>query len=92
MTCLKTDYLVMLDALLADACVSISDLKKNPSAVIAAAKGSPVAILNRNTPAAYLVPAATCEAMLDELDDMKLVELVRSRQDEVGVEVSIDDL
>src|SRR3546814_5926902 len=36
---------------------SISELKKNPSAAIRAADGAPVAILNRNTPEAYLVPA-----------------------------------
>jgi len=82
----------MLDALLADYGVSISDLKKNPSAVIAAADGAPVAILNRNTPAAYLVPAATWEAILDRLDDIELARIVREREGEIGVEVSIDDL
>lgn len=82
----------MLEALLADYGVSISDLKKNPSAVIAAAGGSPVAILNRNTPAAYLVPAAAWEAMLDRLDDIELARIVREREGEVGVEVAIDDL
>ena len=78
--------------LLADVGVSISDLKKNPSAVIAAAEGAPVAILNRNTPAAYLVPAKMWEELLERLDDMALVEIIRSREGEVGVEVSIDDL
>lgn len=82
----------MLNVLLADACVSISDLKKNPSAVIAAADGSAVAILNRNTPAAYLVPAAAWEALMDRIEDIELAEIVRARMDEVGVEVSIDDL
>ena len=82
----------MLNALLADTGVSISALKKNPSAVIAAAGGMPVAVLNRNTPAAYLVPAAAWEALMDRLDDMELVEIVRSRMNEVGVPVDIDDL
>ena len=36
--------------LLAPSGISISDLKKNPSAAIAAAEGFPVAILNRNAP------------------------------------------
>lgn len=49
--------------ILADGSVSISDLKKNPSAVIAAAEGFPVAVINRNTPAAYLVPAKAWEAL-----------------------------
>lgn len=47
----------MIIQLLAGSGVSISDLKKNPTAVIEAAGGFPVAVLNRNTPAAYLVPA-----------------------------------
>ena len=82
----------MLDALLADYGVSISDLKKNPSAVIAAADGAPVAILNRNTPAAYLVPSATWEAILDRLDDIELARIVREREGQEEIEVSIDDL
>ena len=46
-----------IEPILADAGISISDLKKNPSAAIAAADGLPLAILNRNMPSAYLVPA-----------------------------------
>ena len=53
--------------LLADFGISISELKKNPSAAIRAADGAPVAILNRNTPEAYLVPADAWEAILDAL-------------------------
>lgn len=82
----------MIHQLLADAGVSISDLKKNPSAVIAAADGFPVAILNRNTPAAYLVPAKEWEAIMDRLEDIELVEIVRSRANEIGIPVNIDDL
>lgn len=84
--------MVMIEALLADSGVSISDLKKNPSAVIAAADGFPVAILNRNTPAAYLVPAAAWEALLERLDDLELAAIVRARADEIGIPVSIDRL
>ena len=78
--------------LLAPSGISISDLKKNPSAAIAAAEGFPVAILNRNRPAAYLVPAEAWEAILDRLDDIDLAEIVRERAGEVGVKVAIDDL
>ena len=82
----------MLHQLLADAGVSISDLNKNPSAVIAAADGFPIAILNRNTPVAYLVPADAWEEMLERLDDMELAEIIRSRADEEEIEVNIEDL
>lgn len=82
----------MIDTILADSSVSISDLKKNPSAVIAAAEGFPVVVLNRNTPSAYLVPAKAWEALMDRLEDIELAELVRQREGEVGIPVDIDDL
>ena len=80
------------ELLLADASVSISALKKNPSAVIEAAAGFPVAILNRNIPSAYLIPAAAWEELVDRLEDIELAALVRSRADEVPVEVVLDQL
>ncbi|MFC3783830.1 antitoxin StbD [Sphingopyxis italica] len=78
--------------LLADFGISISELKKNPSAAIRAADGAPVAILNRNTPEAYLVPAEAWEKIMDALDDMVLADIVRSRAGEKGIKVNIDDL
>lgn len=78
--------------LLADSCISISDLKKNPSAAIAAAEGFPVAILNRNTPAAYLVPARAWEELMDRLEDIELAAIVRDREGQEEIEVSVDDL
>jgi antitoxin StbD len=82
----------MLHQILARAGVSISDLKKNPSAVIAAADGYPIAILNRNTPAAYIVPADAWEAIMDRLEDIELAEIVRQREGEEAVSVDIEDL
>jgi len=82
----------MVDPILADAGVSITDLKRNPSAVIEAAGGFPVAVLNRNTPAAYLVPAKAWEELMDRLEDLELAEIVRQRQGEVGIPVNVDDL
>jgi len=81
-----------IDPILADAAISISELKKNPSAAIEAAEGFPIAILNRNTPAAYLVPAEAWEAILDRLDDIELVRIIKERESEVGIPVDIDDL
>lgn len=82
----------MLDLLLAGSGVSISNLKKNPSAVIDAAGGFPVAVLNRNTPAAYLVPAKAWEELMDRLEDFELAEIVRARADQPRIRVAIEDL
>jgi antitoxin StbD len=76
----------------ATATVSISDLKKNPSDVINRSHGAPVAILNHNRPTAYLVPAAAYEAMMDQLDDQFLAQLVKERQQERSVRVSLHEL
>lgn len=75
----------------ADIVVSVSDLKRNPTAVISEAQGQPVAVLNHNRVMAYMVPARTYEAMLERLDDARLVETIKSRAAEVGVPVNIDD-
>ncbi|TDP38332.1 antitoxin StbD [Idiomarina aquatica] len=79
---------------LADFSVSISELKKNPSALIAEASGSPVAVLNHNKPAAYLIPAATYEALMDTIEDYELGKLVEERRNDrdQAVSVSLDDL
>ena len=84
--------LVMIETIHAGSSVSISDLKKNPSAIIAAAEGFPIAVLNRNVPAAYLVPAAAWEELMERLDDIELARIVRERMGQEEIEVSIDDL
>jgi len=78
--------------LLAGSGVSISDLKKNPTAVIEAAEGFPVAVLNRNRPAAYLVPAKAWEELMDRLEDLELAEIVRARAGEARLKVLLEDL
>ena len=45
-----------MESILANASISITELKRNPGAVIEAAAGEPVAVLVHNKPSAYLVP------------------------------------
>ena len=77
---------------LADASVGISDLKKNPMAIVKHAEGAPVAILNRNRPVFYAVPAAAWEAIISKLEDLELAALVREREGETEIEVDVDEL
>ncbi len=81
-----------MEILLARTSVSVTELKQSPSTVIAAANGEPVAVLNHNRPAAYLVPAATFAAMMERLDDLDLADLVRARQHEQAIDISLDEL
>jgi antitoxin StbD len=76
----------------AEIAVSVSDLKKNPTAIVDGAGGSAVAVLNHNRIMAYMVPAETYEAMVDALDDQALVEIAGARAGEKGVPVSLDEL
>ena len=73
---------------------SISELKRNPSALLSEAEGSPIAILNHNIPAAYLIPAETYEWLMDKLEDAELAQIVneRSAEKNAAIEVSLDDL
>ncbi len=73
---------------------SISELKKNPTALLNEAEGSPIAILNHNVPAAYLIPAETYEWLMDKLEDSELAQIVtdRASEKEKAVEVGIDEL
>lgn len=81
-----------MQSVLADMAVSVSELKKNPSAVLSGAHGGAVAVLNHNRVMGYMVPADVYEAMMERLDDLDLAEIVRARSRETPISVSLDDL
>lgn len=78
--------------ILADNSTSISELKKPPMAVVKQGDGFPVAVLNRNQPAFYFVPADAYEVMMDKLEDIELAALVRERQGQPETKVGINYL
>jgi len=80
--------------ILADVAVSVSELKKNPSSILSGANGLPVAVLNHNRVVGYMVPANVYEAMVERLDELELVQLVKARLDanEAPVQIALDDL
>jgi len=82
----------MASLVLAEMTASVSELKRNPMATVAAGEGAPVAILNRNEPAFYCVPAKAYEAMMDRLEDIELNAIADARKDEPVVKVTLDDL
>ncbi len=81
-----------MQSVLADVAVSVSELKKNPSGVMAGAGGMPVAVLNHNRVMGYMVPAELYEQMMERLDDLELVEIAKARSGQKAVPVSLDDL
>ena len=76
----------------ANVAVSVSDLKKSPTAVLEQANGESIAVLNHNRVMAYMVPAEQYEAMMERLDDLALIDLVNARSTEIPVKVDLDDL
>lgn len=82
----------MAHVILAEIAASVSELKRNPMATVAAGDGAPVAILNRNEPVFYCIPVAAYAALLERLEDAELNAIADSRADEQVVEVELGDL
>ena len=57
-----------MDQVFATRSVSITELKRSPSAVLKQAGAEPVAVLNHNRPAAYLLSPEVYESMLRRLN------------------------
>ena len=81
-----------LRPILADNTISISEFKKNPMAVVKQADGFPVAVLNRNKPEFYCIPADAYADLLHKLEDIELAQIVKERIGQEEVEVSRDYL
>lgn len=71
---------------------SVSELKKNPMEVVNNGFGEAVAILNRNNPAFYCVPADMYERIMDLIEDRELLKLVEQVDTDETVKVSINEL
>jgi antitoxin StbD len=84
----------MPQLILSDMSASVSELKKNPIRTVAAGGGLPVAILNRNEPAFYCIPAAAYEKLLEKLEDIELNAIADERLNDGQplIRVSLDDL
>lgn len=78
--------------ILADVSAGISELKKNPMSVVEQGEGMPVAILNRNEPVFYAVPAKAYEELIDKLEDIGLAQLVKERLGQPTIKVDVNDL
>jgi antitoxin StbD len=72
----------------------MSDFKKNPAQVLRTAGEKPVAVLNHNRPAFYMVSPKLFAALIEEVADRELLEIVRRRLERVdeAIEVDLDSL
>ena len=83
-----------MDTIYADLSISMSEFKKNPAQVLRSAGEKPVAVLNHNRPAFYMVTPKIFEVFVESLIDQDLTEIVRHRllQKDQAVEVDIDSV
>ena len=83
-----------MQTILADVAVSMSEFKKNPAAVLREANQRPVAVLNHNKAAFYMVEPELFAAMMEELADRELLSKVRARlaDKSKAVEVNLEEL
>lgn len=83
-----------MEHMLAHLSVSVTELKKNPTALLKEANGATVAILNHNKPAAYLVSAQVYEEMLNLMEDLELTDLINERlkEQDQAITVKLNDL
>jgi len=82
----------MTTRILTETAASISELKANPMKVALSADGEPIAVLNRNEPAFYCIPAETYELLMDRVEDLELMALAKERRDEESIKVDINEL
>lgn len=83
-----------MDLIYADYSISMSEFKKNPAQVLRTAGEKPVAVLNHNRPAFYMITPRLFEALVEELADRDLISLTRQRlaRKDAAIEVDIDEL
>ncbi|MBM9538548.1 type II toxin-antitoxin system Phd/YefM family antitoxin [Desulfobulbus alkaliphilus] len=78
--------------ILAEISAGVSELKKTPMAVVGQGEGAPVAILNRNEPVFYAVPAKAFENICDILEDVELQAIIEKRKSQPEIKVNLDEL
>lgn len=79
-----------METLMTQQTVSMSEFKRNPASVLRSANRRPVAVLSHNKAAFYMVEPALFEAMLDQMEDRDLENLVRSRLEQKAQAISVD--
>ncbi len=83
-----------MEHILTDYTISISELKRNPAAIVREARGRSVAVLNHNKPAFYIVAPEVYESMIEKTCDSLVVSHIQERKAVASqaVDADINDL
>ncbi|MHB0873515.1 MAG: type II toxin-antitoxin system prevent-host-death family antitoxin, partial [Acidithiobacillus ferrooxidans] len=77
-----------------DYSVSMTEFKRNPASILRDAGTRPVAVLNHNRPAFYMVNPEVFESLVEELADRDLLEVARRRlaHKDTAIEVDVEQI
>ena len=78
-----------MESVFANLSVSMSEFKKNPAAVLRESRNRPVAVLNHNRPAFYMIEPQLFETMLEQLADNDLYRKAAARLAEKSRSVEV---
>lgn len=83
-----------METVLSDLTVSMSVFKKNPAKVMREAGKMPVAVLNHNKAAFYMIAPDLYEDLLESVYDREIESLIQARRTQIAdaIEVDIDKL
>ena len=72
--------------------ISMTELRRNPRAVIKTAEALPVAVLNRSKLTLYVFSAEAYEALIDWVDDAALIQTIKARRSSKPIKIDLNDL
>jgi antitoxin StbD len=83
-----------MQPILTNKTVNIDELKHNPTAVLAAAQFEPVAVLEHNKQAGYIINPKVWKILSQKLEDAELIVIDNARLNDNKnlIEVSLDQL
>ncbi len=81
-----------MEQILASRSVSITELKRSPSAIIEQAGEYAVAVLNHNRPAAYLLSASAYDRLLEKIEASSIREAISASRNDPRTSISDDQM
>ncbi|WP_318840451.1 type II toxin-antitoxin system Phd/YefM family antitoxin [Pectobacterium polaris] len=83
---------MIIQHILVNVTVSMSDFKKSPNAALKEANGQPVAVLTNGRISGYYISPELWEALTDYQEDIELAKIAHSRMKGKRVKVDLDEL
>ncbi len=80
----------MIEHILTDAMIGVSEFKKNPIEAVEEAGGQPIAVLSNNKPQFYCLSKDSFEELMELVEDMRLGEVAVKREQKKNKRIKAD--